>query len=390
MKTIFRFRSPFPEGPSFSLAKSVEALLSVLDKGYLFSIVCLSLFTSLVDASGENLPDLVVQSVKVQPDHPTEAQGIALIATVKNQGTAPTPPNASISVRFYDISGNAPSRATQHKPTMWTHLNGSLAPGEAKEISTNPSWFPDAGTYTILAEVNYTKEIRESDRTNNSLSSPVTIFANDPLRAQLGPATPSTYQPSANEIIVNGNMPSLQQLPTVVPTEDPTFGIVDGTVVLKATRGFVLGDSSPERFIAGAEYVFSCRIKCLGVEPPDKPLSIQIFLRNGTRVATSEAGFIHDAAKWTGTFNWKRFERRFPMPNDICQWQVYANGDGTYKATAGWSFLTDLSLRPVDDVDMNLDPHPPMLAALIASRWSGYGTVPPFPGPVRITCWEET
>ncbi len=326
-----------------------------------FLTITTFLASTLICACGQttNLPDLVIQNLKSDTDNPVEGHRISMTATIKNQGTAATPDNVKVSLVFYDISGLPPGQISPRKTLFWTHFGQSIAPGQTLEVKSGPVWSPDAGTHTILAQVNDIGIVKESDRTNNFLVTKVTVVPDPALAASMGPAEPSTYRPSPNEAIRNGNIPSPDLKPMCIPNEDAELGVSDGMNVIKTTHGFILADPAPDQIVTGADYVFSYRVKSLNVGPNDKKDGFFLWLQYPSLTEPPNNGGYVPGPSWNGTFNWKHMENRFRMPLGVSRYQIFFNA----QSPEGIAYLTDLSLRPVDDVDMKMDPKISFLGA---------------------------
>ena len=110
--------------------------------------------------------DLVVTDISWDPATPAPGSAVTLRATVKNQGTAPTPAGVEHGVLFTFDDGAA-------GPGVWsdTHTS-SIAPGAwvtltANGGSTGATWKAIEGTHIVKADVDDVNRIAESDETNN-------------------------------------------------------------------------------------------------------------------------------------------------------------------------------------------------------------------------------
>ncbi len=328
---------------------------------FLLVFCCWTSFAPAQTAGGP-LPDLVAEKFGIDTDKPMEGQGIAFVITIKNQGTAPTPPDSALTVTFSIV----PSASSGQKPErlFWTTFrNTVLAPGESREFRSAPNWLPDPGNYVVEAKLNDVRRIQESDYTNNTIDSDsITVVPNPDLQAALGPAEPSTYTPSPNEAILNGNIPSLDAKPLFEQDHAEEVVAVDGINAIRMDHSFILAAPAPEQLVAGADYVFSYRAKAVKVGPDgatDKIMGAFLWLQYPSLPEPPKQGGYQPSGGWSGTFNWKHFETKFRMPLGISRYRIFFDN----KAGQGKSYLTDLSLRPVEDVDMKMAPGLPMLGA---------------------------
>ncbi len=129
-----------------------------------------TLTASLTVGSGQ--PDLIVTGIAWSPPSPVTGNAVTFSATIKNQGTAATPSGVVHRVSF-SVDG------TQ---VNWSDTNtSSLAAGASITLTANngPSgsstWTATSGTHTILANVDDTNLIAESNESNNTLSSSMTV-----------------------------------------------------------------------------------------------------------------------------------------------------------------------------------------------------------------------
>ena len=121
---------------------------------------------------GSGQPDLIVTGVSWSPSNPAAGQAVTISATIKNQGTGPTPSGVIHGVLF-SVDGN---------PVNWSDNNtSSLAAGASVTLTANggpngtSTWTATAGTHTVLANVDDINRIAESNESNNTLSSSLTV-----------------------------------------------------------------------------------------------------------------------------------------------------------------------------------------------------------------------
>ena len=117
-------------------------------------------------------PDLVITDVGWDPGLPTDGELTRFNATVKNNGSAPTPAGTVIGVNF-EVDG---------VQVAWSDKSTeALAPGESRILVANKDpldnsgqWVFDPGKNQVSAEVNDTNLIDEQDESNNTLAEPLT------------------------------------------------------------------------------------------------------------------------------------------------------------------------------------------------------------------------
>jgi hypothetical protein len=123
-----------------------------------------------VTAAPVGTPDLVVTSVTSSPANPTTGQLVTFSAIVKNQGSAATPAGTIVGVLF-NLEGTF----------TWSDTNTtSLAPGASVTLTANggangSTWSAVLGAHTVTATVDDVNRIPESNESNNTLSSSVTV-----------------------------------------------------------------------------------------------------------------------------------------------------------------------------------------------------------------------
>src|SRR5262245_19652663 len=145
---------------------------------------------NVTSVPGSDQPDLIVTDVSWLPANPAAGQAVTFSATIKNQGTAPTPSGVIHGVLF-SVDGT---------PVTWSdNSTASLAPGASRTVTANggPSgsstWTATAGTHTILANVDDVNRIAESNEINNTLSEPMTVAGGT------APAAPTSLTATAGK-----------------------------------------------------------------------------------------------------------------------------------------------------------------------------------------------
>jgi hypothetical protein len=144
-------------------------------------------------------PDLVVTDISWDPASPAPGSSVTLKATIKNQGSAPTPAGVKHGVLFTFDDGAA-------GPGVWSDTHtGSIAPGAwvtvtASGGSAGATWEAVAGTHTVKAHVDDVNRIAESDEANNVHTEQITV-----AKAATPTPTPTTPAPSGKpDLVVTG------------------------------------------------------------------------------------------------------------------------------------------------------------------------------------------
>jgi hypothetical protein len=119
-----------------------------------------------IPLSGGSLPDLVVTSSSMSPTNPRVGNSVRFTATVKNQGTAPTPSGVIHGVTFSVDGAVKTSSTTSTSP---------LAVGGSRTIAASSTWTATSGTHALLVRVDDVNRISESAETNNTRSSSFTV-----------------------------------------------------------------------------------------------------------------------------------------------------------------------------------------------------------------------
>ncbi|KLK89296.1 glycosyl hydrolase [Methanoculleus sediminis] len=119
-------------------------------------------------------PDLVVTGISWTPANPASGDAVTMKATIKNQGTAPTPAGTKHGVLFTFDDGAA-------GPGVWsdTHTT-ALAPGASVTVtasggSSGATWKAAGGTHTVKAHVDDVNRIAESNENNNVMSKEIVV-----------------------------------------------------------------------------------------------------------------------------------------------------------------------------------------------------------------------
>ncbi|MCK8517908.1 CARDB domain-containing protein [Methanoculleus sp. 7T] len=135
-------------------------------------------------------PDLVVTDISWDPANPAPGSAVTFRATIKNQGTAPTPAGVKHGVLFTFDDGAAGSG-------VWsdTHTD-AIAPGAWVTVTANggsagATWKAALGTHTVKAQVDDVNRIAESDKTNNVRTEQITVAKSATPTPTPTPTTPA-------------------------------------------------------------------------------------------------------------------------------------------------------------------------------------------------------
>jgi len=124
-----------------------------------------------------NLPDVIVTAVGWTPNPPFAGNQIVFWATVKNQGTGPTPAGITLGVGF-SIDGSA--------NVSWSGgYSSAVSPGASVTLTadggpTGNYWTATAGAHTLTATADDINRFPESNENNNSMSAYLAISTGPP------------------------------------------------------------------------------------------------------------------------------------------------------------------------------------------------------------------
>lgn len=108
-----------------------------------------------VDEPSSTAPDLLVEDILLEPEEPTEGDGVEFTALVHNQGNATAGPTDT----YFQIDAPDGPDITIDTP--------SIAPNETVNVTTPPSPGLSAGNHTITAVADFSAEEEELNETNN-------------------------------------------------------------------------------------------------------------------------------------------------------------------------------------------------------------------------------
>jgi hypothetical protein len=145
-------------------------------------------------------PDVIVESVTINPSAPAPGSAVTFTAVVRNIGGEPTPANQVIGVSFR-VDGSQ---------VTWGTVPGPLAAGASVTVPvTGGSWSATAGTHQLVAVADDVDRFAEADEGNNAFA-PQTLEVQGPTASAGGrfgmnidPANPAG-NPSAVELRAAG------------------------------------------------------------------------------------------------------------------------------------------------------------------------------------------
>ncbi len=196
-------RSPASGGPYATVATNVTEGVTattytdatVASGGTYYYVV------SAVNAAGESpnssevsitlpdvsLPDVIVTAVTWTPNPAYANNHVTFSATVKNQGTAPTPSGTILGIGF-SIDGGP-------NVTWSGGYTASVAPGASVTLTANggptgsSAWIATPGVHTLTATADDINRFAESNEGNNAMSASLSISSGPP---KIGPVSVTT------------------------------------------------------------------------------------------------------------------------------------------------------------------------------------------------------
>jgi len=118
--------------------------------------------------------DLVVTGISWDPASPAPGSAVTFSATIKNQGTVPTPAGVKHGVLFtVDDGGRRARRLVRHLHRR--DCAGCLGDGDRERRLGRCNLEGSRGTHTVKAQVDDVDRIAESDETNNVRTEQITV-----------------------------------------------------------------------------------------------------------------------------------------------------------------------------------------------------------------------
>ncbi len=118
------------------------------------------------NTNSSSRPDLIVQSISWSPANPSSGNAVTFSAIIKNQGGASVPAGTISTLSFY-VDGTLVSSNASY--------SSSIASGATVTLTGAATWTASSGSHTIQAIVDGGNVISESDETNNSYLTQLTI-----------------------------------------------------------------------------------------------------------------------------------------------------------------------------------------------------------------------
>ncbi|MDD3933490.1 MAG: CARDB domain-containing protein, partial [Methanoculleus sp.] len=117
-------------------------------------------------------PDLIVTHIAWEPAKPVPGSAVTFQATIKNQGTVPTPAGVISGVAFL-VDGRLAVWSDSHTnpipPGNWVTVTANGGP------SGSAVWKATTGTHTIQAWVDDVDRIAEANENNNRRETVMTV-----------------------------------------------------------------------------------------------------------------------------------------------------------------------------------------------------------------------
>ncbi len=120
-------------------------------------------YTTSLTVSAQSQPDLIITGITTSPASPTAGDAVTFTATVKNQGTAAGAPG---TVAF-SVDGTQVSTSSNNTTP--------LAANSTTQMSGTTTWSATGGTHTILANVDINNITTESNESNNTYTTSLTV-----------------------------------------------------------------------------------------------------------------------------------------------------------------------------------------------------------------------
>lgn len=290
----------------------------------------------------EPLPDLVVTAFRPEGGKGVEYESVRFEAIVKNIGTASTPAGSTISVTFQLVENGKPRTLTYS--STW---KGPLAPGEEHTVVSDGYWTAIAGDHEILSVVDDIKRIKESDRTNNTLSCRLTVAPNAAVRAALpAEAAPPAPAPSAMEALPNGSFTERDAGGKLVQWEGKPVEMIDGIPAIAVRQGVNLEWDARDRLVWDADYILSFYVKTIAVEVPSNPvLGVRAVLWPRLPDQHEPPGGPIYSKFYQGTAGWQRVEIPFLVQPGVSRFLAFLEGS---PGMNGLAYFTHFSVRPAN------------------------------------------
>jgi len=131
-----------------------------------------------------SLPDVIVTAVSWTPNPAFANNNVTFRATVKNQGTAPTPSGVTLGIGFSIDAGPNVTWSSSYSSSLATNASVTLTANGGPTGSS--AWKATPGLHTLTATADDINRFPESNEGNNAMSVNLAISSGPP---KIGPVT---------------------------------------------------------------------------------------------------------------------------------------------------------------------------------------------------------
>ncbi len=146
-------------------------------------------YTTSLTVSAQSQPDLIITGITTSPSSPNSGDAVTFTATVENQGTAAGAPG---TVAF-SVDGT--------QVTTSSNNTTALAANSTTQMSGTTTWSATTGTHTILANVDCYNITTESNESNNTYTTSLTVSAQSQPDLIITGITTSPASPTAGDAV---------------------------------------------------------------------------------------------------------------------------------------------------------------------------------------------
>ncbi len=143
------------------------------------------------------LPDLIVQSLIINPPAPAVNDHVSFSMVIKNQGTAVVPSGTPIEGEFL-IDGTKVTWENDYSAGLNVGATATLSNDQG--LNSNAYWIATAGNHTLEGYVNYQSTITESNYNNNTLTVSLDVPQPPPPQAPHAPTNISSPSQTSTSI----------------------------------------------------------------------------------------------------------------------------------------------------------------------------------------------
>ena len=292
-----------------------------------------------------SLPDLIVQSINIDPAFPVWGQPMTVTATVKNQGNADS---GSYQVDFYSNLTSAP---TLHQIGDSSLSKGSLAAG-ATDICVFTVTYPVSGNYKAWVQVDTEQQVNELNETNNVLSTSINSTNTPPV------AVNDAYSTNKNTILnipatgVLGNDTDADNDPlTAVIVAEPAHGMVtlnsDGSFIYNPAAGYAGSDSFTYRAYDGKDYSNDAKVSITIINTAPVAVNDTYSANRNSVLNIASPGVLKNDTDANGD------ALTASLVSGVTHGALTLNSDGSfiYNPTAGYTGSDSFTYRAYDGKD---------------------------------------